>query len=199
MSSQVISYRLSTNEVLALREKALPGESDNQTAQRLMRQMLDVSTELSTPSTVPLSERIESIVEDRFSFFAANQNDLLSRLQERLEQLETQVTDLRSHQRNTSVLPVDSIVDNALTQIELAKRLQVDSATLTKNRAKPNFSEWSQSKDPEGMAWSYLAELKRYTHKLSTDVSTESTALEVSQEPVGDSWEERVDKVVDSL
>ena len=199
MSSQVISYRLSTTEVLALRERALPGESDNQTAQRLMRQMLDVSTELSTPSTVPLSERIESIVEDRFSFFAANQNDLLNRLQERLEQLETQVTDLRSHHGNTSALPVDSIVDKTLTQIELAKRLGVDSATLTKNRAKPNFSEWSQSKDPEGMAWSYLTELKRYTSLSSTDVSTVSTILEVSQEPVDDSWKQRVDKVVDSL
>jgi len=199
MSSQVISYRLSTNEVLALREKALPGESDNQTAQRLMRQMLDVSTELSTASTIPLSERIESIVEDRFSFFVANQNDLLNRLQERLEQLETQVTDLRSPSNTTVALPVDSIVDNSLTQIELAKRLQVDSATLTKNRAKPNFPDWSQSKDPENRAWSYLAELKRYTHKLSTDVSTTSTVLEVSQEPVDDSWKERVDKVVDSL
>jgi hypothetical protein len=199
MSSQVISYRLSTNEVLALREKALPGESDNQTAQRLMRQMLDVSTELSTPSTIPLSERIESIVEDRFSFFAANQNDLLSRLQERLEQLETQVKDLRSPSNNAVVLPVDSIVDKTLTQIELAKRLGVDSATLTKNRAKPNFPDWSQSKDPESRAWSYLAELKRYTHKLSTDVSTESTALEVSQEPVGEDWRTRVDKAVDSL
>jgi hypothetical protein len=164
-----------------------------------MRQMLDVSTELSTPSTVPLSERIESIVEDRFSFFAANQNDLLNRLQERLEQLETQVTDLRSHHGNTSALPVDSIVDKTLTQIELAKRLGVDSATLTKNRAKPNFSEWSQSKDPEGMAWSYLTELKRYTSLSSTDVSTVSTILEVSQEPVDDSWKQRVDKVVDSL
>jgi hypothetical protein len=199
MSSQVISYRLSTTEVLALRERALPGESDNQTAQRLMRQMLDVSTELSTPSTVSLDERIESIVEDRFSFFAANQNDLLSRFQERLEQLETQVTDLRSPSNNAAVLPVDSIVDKTLTQIELAKRLGVDSATLTKNRAKPNFPDWSQSKDPEGMAWSYLAELKRYTPLPSTDMSTASTTLEVSQEPVDDSWKQRVDKVVDSL
>jgi hypothetical protein len=164
-----------------------------------MRQMLDVSTELSTPSTVSLDERIESIVEDRFSFFAANQNDLLSRFQERLEQLETQVTDLRSPSNNAAVLPVDSIVDKTLTQIELAKRLGVDSATLTKNRAKPNFPDWSQSKDPEGMAWSYLAELKRYTPLPSTDMSTASTTLEVSQEPVDDSWKQRVDKVVDSL
>lgn len=212
MSSQVISYRLSTDEVLALRQKALPGESDNQAAQRLMREVLGVSTEVSTQSILTLDERIESIVEDRLSSFAANQNDLLRRLQERLEELEAQVANLSAANDCPSsrltvdgsvdgvdeiseqpfLTPVDSpvdIVDNkgdrlspvivdepvysvdeALTQAELSKRLGVDPATLTKNRTKPNFLEWSRGKDPKGMAWSYLPEAKRYAPVLSTTV-----------------------------
>jgi hypothetical protein len=213
MSSQVISYRLSTDEVLALRQKASPGESDNQTAQRLMREVLGLSTEVYTQSTLTLDERIESIVEDRLSSFAANQNDLLSRLQERLQELEAQIANLPlADDRSSSPLPVDKVdklvysanneherlsvdipvdivdnkndhpsappvdsVDKALTQAELSKRLGVDPATLSKNRAKPNFPEWSQGKDPKGTAWSYLPEVKRYTplSTASTDVDNE--------------------------
>jgi hypothetical protein len=176
MSSQVISYRLNTEEVLALRRKALPGESDNQTAQRLMRESLGMSTK----STVSLDERIESVVEDRFSSFVVNQNELLSRLQERLQQLETQVAELSlSGDYPPSPSAVDKPVGNVetrLTQAELAKRLEVDPGTLTKNRSKPNFPGWSGDKDPENISWSYLSELKRYTPLSSTTMSTKSTS-----------------------
>jgi hypothetical protein len=183
MSSQVISYRLNVEEVLALKQKALPGESDNQTAQRLMREVLGLSTDLSTKTTLTFDERVESIVEDKLSTFTANQNDLFSRLQERLQQLEAQVTELSLPIDHSPSLPiadrsVDKSVDNIeglLTQTDLAKRLQVDPATLTKNRSKPNFPEWSEHKDPENVSWNYLPELKRYTPMLSTALSTEST------------------------
>jgi polyhydroxyalkanoate synthesis regulator phasin len=241
MSSQVISYRLSTDEVLALRQKALPGESDNQAAQRLMREVLGLSTEVSTQSTLTLDERIESIVEDRLSSFVANQNDLLSCLQERLQELEAQIASLSLADDRPSLplpvdkvdrsvddadnehdrLPVDSavdivddkqnhlpptlvdndvdntvdIIDETLTQAELGKRLGVDPATLSKNRAKANFPEWSQGKDPKGMAWRYLPEAKRYIPVLSTP----STDVDMEQGLVGDRWKSRVDEVVASL
>ena len=199
MSSQVISYRLNTDEVLSLRQKALPGESDNQTAQRLMREALGLSTEVSTKSTLTFDERVESIVEDKLSNFAANQNELFSRLQERLEQLEEQLTGLSlKSDRLPSSPTVDKLVDTVddlLTQADLAKRLQVDSATLTKNRSKPNFPDWSEDKDPENVRWSYLAELKRYTPVLSTVVSTETTSSEIDLS----TWEARVDRAVAEL
>jgi hypothetical protein len=196
MSSQVISYRLNTEEVLALRQKALPGESDNQTAQRLMREVLGVSTVLSTQSTLTLDERIESVVEDRLSSFAANQNELLSRLQERLQQLEAQmaVTALPSERFSLSPdvdisvnsvdAPSDAVdktvdtVNGGLTQAELAKRLKVDSGTLSKNRSKSSFIDWSRDKDPEGLGWGYLPELKRYTPRMYTKMYTPSTKNE---------------------
>lgn len=200
MSSQVISYRLNVEEVLALREKALPGESDNQTAQRLMREALGLSTDLSTKSTLTFDERVESIVEDKLSTFIANQNNLFSRLQERLQRLESQVTELSLSSDRSPLLPVvDSHVDGVdklLTQAELAKRLQVDSATLSKNRSKPNFPEWSEHKDPENVSWNYLPELKRYTPALSTILSTASTA---SSDESSLSWKTRVDTVVAEL
>lgn len=59
MTTQVISYRLSTEEVLELSQKRLPGESDSQTAQRLMREALGVYTKLSTKSTTTLDERLQ--------------------------------------------------------------------------------------------------------------------------------------------
>ena len=50
-----------------------------------------------------------------------------------------------------------------LTQAELSKRLNCDSGTLTKNRQKSSFYEWSRSKDPEGKAWKYLPDTQRYS------------------------------------
>jgi len=77
--------------VLQLRQKALPGESDSQIAQRLMREALGVSTGLSATSTPTLDERIETVVVEKLSAFAANQKDLLNRLQERLLQTESRL------------------------------------------------------------------------------------------------------------
>jgi chromosome segregation ATPase len=219
MSSQVISYRLSTDEVLQLRQKALPGESDNQTAQRLMREMLGlstVSTGIPSLSTDSLDERIESILEERLSSFASNQNNLLSCLQERLQEVEVQLRNLpiptsddvdilsttvdilererdQLNARNLELEAADGDLRNKLlmkeeeiahlkeelenlaialpptaqdqeplTQGELANRLNCDSGTLTKNRKKPTFEEWSRSKDPEGKAWKYLPDTQRY-------------------------------------
>ena len=198
MNTQVISYRLSTEEVLQLRQKGLSGESDSQIAQRLMREALGVSTQSSTKSTVTLDERIESIVEEKLSAFVANQNDLLSRLQERLQQTESrleemittgeaqfipvsidnvdQAIDITEVVRDISVDIVNSIVDNTserlLSGVDLAKRLGVNPGTLTRNRAKPNFTQWSQGKDPEQWAWQYVPQVEQYVPVMSTIVST---------------------------
>jgi hypothetical protein len=241
MSSQVISYRLSKEEVLQLRQKALPGESDNQTAQRLIRETLGlstVSTDTESLSTDNLDERIESILEKRLSSLVNNQNDLLIRLQERLQKVEAQIkklpssdvadvdklkTDVDRLQKERNQLDARNLEPEAtdgdlrndllmkdekiahlkeelgklkvitpqpttndqelLTQAELAKRLGCDSGTLTKNRSKPSFKEWSQSKDPQGKAWEYLPDTQRYD-------------LIQAQKS---SWEARVEEVVGSL
>jgi hypothetical protein len=201
MNTQVISYRLSTEEVLQLRQKGRPGESDSQIAQRLMREALGVYTCLSTKSTTTLDERIESIVEEKLSAFAANQNDLLSHLQERLQLTESclevilttgeaQVSpvfvdnvyldvDITEEVRDSTVdhvdVTVDEISDRLLSGVDLAKRLGVNPGTLSRNRAKPNFTQWSQGKDPEQLPWQYVPEVEQYAPVVSTSMSTMST------------------------
>jgi len=59
--SKVISFRFSTQESAKLEEKALEGESLNQTAQRLLREALGLSTERST--VVDIDQRIAAAVE----------------------------------------------------------------------------------------------------------------------------------------
>ncbi|GAB4540271.1 MAG: hypothetical protein Tsb0014_31380 [Pleurocapsa sp.] len=52
--------------------------------------------------------------------------------------------------------------NNSLIQAELAKRLDCNSSTVGRRKSNPDFSEWSQSKDPEGIAWKYLPETQLY-------------------------------------
>jgi hypothetical protein len=49
-----------------------------------------------------------------------------------------------------------------LTQKALALRLRVSSQTLTAQRIKPDFADWSKAKDPEAVAWSYRTDTKSY-------------------------------------
>jgi hypothetical protein len=49
-----------------------------------------------------------------------------------------------------------------LIQAELAKRLDVHSSTVGKRKADPDFPEWSQSRDPEGIAWKYSPDTKEF-------------------------------------
>jgi len=141
-------------------------------------------------------------VEEKLSAFAANQNDLLSRLQERLQLTESrleeilstgeaQVTlvsvdnvdnkvDVTEEVKDSSVDNVDKAVDKTgdrlLSGVDLAKRLGVNPGTLTRNRAKPNFTQWSQGKDPEQWAWQYVSQVEQYAPIPSTILSTKSTA-----------------------
>ena len=40
-----------------------------------------------------------------------------------------------------------------MTQAALARRLEVSTSSISRMQSKPNFPEWSQQKDPEGIAW----------------------------------------------
>ncbi|MEA5535654.1 hypothetical protein [Crocosphaera sp. XPORK-15E] len=47
-----------------------------------------------------------------------------------------------------------------LIQVDLAKRLDTTPSTIGRRKGEANFSEWSQSKDPDGIAWKYLRKSK---------------------------------------
>lgn len=50
-----------------------------------------------------------------------------------------------------------------LIQSELARRLDTTSSPLARRKSEDNFTEWSQTKDPDGLAWSYDTESKLFT------------------------------------
>jgi hypothetical protein len=54
-----------------------------------------------------------------------------------------------------------------LSQVELAKRLDINPTTIAKRKSDPNFTEWSQSKDPEGIGWIYVESTKFFVSLIS--------------------------------
>lgn len=48
----------------------------------------------------------------------------------------------------------------SLIQSDLAKRLDTTPSTIGRRKTDASFTEWSQSKDPEGIAWKYLRKSK---------------------------------------
>jgi hypothetical protein len=50
-----------------------------------------------------------------------------------------------------------------LIQSELAKRLDVHSSTIYKRRDDPDFSVWTQTRDPEGVSWIYSPESRLFS------------------------------------
>ena len=72
------------------------------------------------------------------------------------------VAQLTKPETETEVAATDSENRQSLIQAELAKRLDVNSSTVGRRKTDADFPEWSQSKDPEGLAWKYVAETKMY-------------------------------------
>ena len=74
---------------------------------------------------------------------------------------ESDIEDLSSDQ------PVSIDAGHSLIQAELAKRLDLNSSTVGRRKSDPDFEEWSQSKDPEGIAWKYESDTKLYVAVIS--------------------------------
>lgn len=59
----------------------------------------------------------------------------------------------------------NSIIDKSLTGMQLADRLGVSERTVRsykEGQAKVSLPEWTQNKDPSGIAWDYNKETKRF-------------------------------------
>ena len=56
----------------------------------------------------------------------------------------------------------DELQDSSLTHTEMVERLGVKSSTLSDAKKKFNFAEWSKTKDPEGVAWQWVAESRYF-------------------------------------
>lgn len=85
-----------------------------------------------------------------------------------VQQLQQQPDSSLSHHKEKEEQSADLSNENqqqassSLIQAELAKRLDVHSSTVGKRKSDPDFSEWSQTKDPQGIAWEYLPDTKEF-------------------------------------
>jgi hypothetical protein len=50
----------------------------------------------------------------------------------------------------------------AISQADLAKRLDVHASTIYKRRSDVSFIEWTRNRDPEGLAWGYSRDTKEF-------------------------------------
>lgn len=64
--------------------------------------------------------------------------------------------------KETKVASTSETKKLTLTQADLAKRLDIHPSTVGRRKTGAEFPEWSQSKDPEGVAWKYLAKTEKF-------------------------------------
>ena len=65
-------------------------------------------------------------------------------------------TDIQLNGHKTkSATPKQPSSSLSLSQAKLAQRLGLTARNLSRERSKPEFSEWSRGLDPEGIAWIY--------------------------------------------
>ena len=73
----------------------------------------------------------------------------------------------RVQQSQTATVVADDSVNEpslpaSLTQAELAKRLGVTAKTVSRKKYLPTLSDWTQARDPNGVSWSYDAQVQRF-------------------------------------
>ena len=116
-------------------------------------------------STNDLPEPLESPVEEESN--PSESVALTGEVEEDLEPLAQQKQEPRESLKEQEDLWADSPdkeqkASQSLIQAELAKRLDVHSSTVGKRKSDPDFSEWSQSRDPEGIPWEYSPDTKEF-------------------------------------
>ena len=138
----------------------LEGESLNAQAPRLMESPLDKDTPPELDSgfsdAKPADEdnAAEAIASSFPAAEIASAFEPMPQLDQPQSMPDEEPDDLWQHSRQPD--------SKALIQAELAKRLDVHSSTVGKRKSDPDFSEWSQSRDPEGIAWEYSPTTKEF-------------------------------------
>jgi len=119
----------------------------------------------SQSSTNGFSEPLEASAEEdpSLSEGAFSTAEIVEAL-EPLPQTQPEDTELVDEQEDlwAEASENENKASESLIQAELAKRLDVHSSTVGKRKSDSDFSEWSQSRDPEGIAWEYSPDTKEF-------------------------------------
>ena len=111
-----------------------------------------------------LSLAVTLVLEDyfglgRLSEVGQSLPDRVNHLEQQLDELKTIVSAMNQSLAEPSLqLVFKPKSGQGLTQAELAQRLRVRESTISRNKRKPNFTQWSQAKDPEFRSWRYSAQ-----------------------------------------
>ncbi|MBD2129120.1 hypothetical protein NDI39_03285 [Microcoleus sp. ZQ-A2] len=120
---------------------------------------VELATTEESVSSVELATTEESVSSVELATPDQVETDL-----EPLKQPQSESTELLKEKEHLyqDAPPQNQEVYKALIQAELAKRLDVHSSTVGKRKSDEDFPEWSQSRDPEGIAWEYNPEAKEF-------------------------------------
>ncbi len=155
----------------------LEGESSSHPTPELMEALAQTATSPSEAYLSDVPEPSESSDEEDPSVSESSDEEDPSvsesafsteQIEEALEPMplanseETELLDEEQEDLWTESTDKEPKASGALIQAELAKRLDVHSSTVGKRKSDSDFSEWSQSRDPEGIAWEYSVETKEF-------------------------------------
>ena len=130
------------------------------------------SSKLSVRSIAQLAKQEQTETEDSTTDSTTNsptdsESSSVALATEADSTLSTAVLESESETDTTTELPASIDAGQSLIQAELAKRLDVNSSTIGRRKSDPDFAEWSQSKDPEGIAWRYESDTKLFVAVVS--------------------------------
>ncbi|MBD1865040.1 MULTISPECIES: hypothetical protein [Trichocoleus] len=93
--------------------------------------------------------------------------DRVSDLEEQMKQLSEVVTAIQVSIEKLSLelykpTGIELELGKGLTQAELAQRFRVRESTISRNKSKLKFTDWSKRKDPEYISWAYSLQTKLF-------------------------------------
>jgi hypothetical protein len=116
----------------------------------------------------------KAVAEAKEYWQAIDQKDEIKRLTATINQLRGRVEALEKASKPIEAIreisnKLHSPPNESLNCSQLARRLGVNHGTISKNRGKPDFEEWTKGKDPDAIAWKYDREKKLFSPKLTNE------------------------------
>lgn len=117
---------------------------------------IEVSLNDTSPPTEVKETSEETEVEETLGE-TSEETEVEETVSEEEEITEAENSSLDSESNSSSNLPKLELI-----QADLAKRLDINPSTVGRRKTDPDFPLWSQTKDPEGIAWKYNRKTKMF-------------------------------------
>src|SRR4028118_2084942 len=106
-----------------------------------------------------LEQQVQQLLEDKTSG-SSSRSELSDRVPIGIEEILTITADVTKRleliESQLAEVKVEESEEGSVSTVELAKRLGVASSTVSHRKPKPDFTEWTRSKDPAGHGWGGL-------------------------------------------